>query len=122
MVRRFAASFTTRLNVFAVLLPPLRARRKDFHDLVWHFVEKFGLRMGKRVEPEHIPADTMSALTQNVRVPCVRGARPSLASIHPGNRFQVSVRLHPRGTHVFWQTQPGIDNFDQKVTRVKRAC
>jgi transcriptional regulator with GAF, ATPase, and Fis domain len=50
-----------RLNVFPVLLPPLRARREDIHVLVTHFVEKFGRRIGKHVE--HIPETTMSALT-----------------------------------------------------------
>jgi formate hydrogenlyase transcriptional activator len=49
-----------RLNVFPILLPPLRARRDDIPALVTHFVEIYGRRMGKRIE--HIPASTMSAL------------------------------------------------------------
>jgi formate hydrogenlyase transcriptional activator len=49
-----------RLNVFPVVLPPLRERREDIPALVTHFVENFGGRMGRRIE--HIPPETMSAL------------------------------------------------------------
>ena len=57
----FRSDLYYRLNVFPVLLPPLRARREDIQDLVMHFVEKFGRRIGKQVA--HIPDTTMSALT-----------------------------------------------------------
>jgi len=50
-----------RLNVFPVLLPPLRERREDIPALVAHFVEIYGRRMSRQIE--HIPPTTMSALT-----------------------------------------------------------
>src|SRR5260370_22759394 len=50
-----------RLNVFPILLPPLRARLEDIPALVAHFVEICGRRMGKQIE--HIPPETMSALS-----------------------------------------------------------
>ena len=49
-----------RLNVFPVVLPPLRARPEDIPALVTHFADIFGRRIGRQIE--HIPPSTMSAL------------------------------------------------------------
>jgi formate hydrogenlyase transcriptional activator len=57
---QFRSDLYYRLNVFPILLPPLRARREDIPALVTHFVEMFCRRMGKEIE--HIPPETMFAL------------------------------------------------------------
>jgi formate hydrogenlyase transcriptional activator len=51
-----------RLNVFPVVLPPLRERRDDIPRLVRHFSQKFARQMGRRIET--IPAETMDALVE----------------------------------------------------------
>jgi formate hydrogenlyase transcriptional activator len=63
MVRRneFRSDLYYRLNVFPVVLPPLRERLQDIGLLVSHFVEMFGQRMGKRID--QIPKETLDALT-----------------------------------------------------------
>ena len=63
MVRRseFRSDLYYRLNVFPVLVPPLRERREDIPLLVSHFVEVFARRMGKRID--RIPQKTTNALT-----------------------------------------------------------
>jgi formate hydrogenlyase transcriptional activator len=60
-LNEFRSDLYYRLNVFPVLLPPLRERRQDIPGLVLHFVETFSLRMGKPIR--HIPPETLEAFT-----------------------------------------------------------
>lgn len=55
----FRSDLYYRLNVFPVVIPPLRERREDIRQLVRHFVEVFARRMGKHIE--QIPEATMDA-------------------------------------------------------------
>jgi formate hydrogenlyase transcriptional activator len=61
MVQRkeFRSDLYYRLNVFPIVLPPLRERRQDIAKLVRHFVEIFARRMGKRID--HIAEETLES-------------------------------------------------------------
>ena len=49
-----------RLNVFPIMVPPLRERTEDIPTLAWSFVDEFSRGMGKRIES--IPKDQVLAL------------------------------------------------------------
>jgi formate hydrogenlyase transcriptional activator len=59
----FRADLYFRLNVFPIVLPPLRDRRGDIPPLVEHFVQGFAKRQGKSIE--RIPGEVMDALKRH---------------------------------------------------------
>jgi formate hydrogenlyase transcriptional activator len=60
--REFRADLFYRLNVFPIMIPPLRNRREDIPILVRYFVDKYAKAMNKKIE--RIPASVMDALTR----------------------------------------------------------
>jgi transcriptional regulator with GAF, ATPase, and Fis domain len=60
--QRFRSDLYYRLNVFPVVLPPLRERPEDIPTLASYFVQKYAPRMNKRIQT--IPTETIEALTR----------------------------------------------------------
>jgi formate hydrogenlyase transcriptional activator len=58
--KKFRADLYYRLNVFPIMLPPLRERGDDIPLLIEHFVEKFARRQGKSIA--EIPDEVMDSL------------------------------------------------------------
>ncbi|HKE59519.1 MAG TPA: sigma 54-interacting transcriptional regulator [Pyrinomonadaceae bacterium] len=58
--KQFRSDLYYRLNVFPILVPPLRERREDIPLLVQHFTQKYARRMNKRIDT--IPESTIQKL------------------------------------------------------------
>lgn len=89
---RFREDLYYRLNVFPLVLPPLRERLDDIPRLVHHFTHQFARRMGRRIET--IPSAIMDALVRypwpgNVRE--LQNVIERAVILTPGQSLQVPL-------------------------------
>jgi formate hydrogenlyase transcriptional activator len=110
----FRADLYYRLNVFPVLLPPLRERLDDIPRLVRHFTQRFARRMGRRIET--IPSAVMDALVRyswpgNVRE--LQNVIERAVILSPGPSLQVpSGDLQPAATQAAAPTSAAVTLAD----------
>ena len=92
--RKFRADLYYRLNVFPVVVPPLRERPEDIPLLVSYFTRHFAARMGKEIST--IPSQSMEALKRypwpgNIRELQNLVERAVIASAGPSLKLPLEV-------------------------------
>jgi len=92
--KKFRADLYYRLNVFPVVVPPLRERPEDIPLLVSYFTRQFAARMGKEISK--IPSQSMDALKRypwpgNIRELQNLVERAVIASTGPSLKLPLEV-------------------------------
>lgn len=60
--KEFREDLFYRLNVFPIFSPPLRHRKEDIPLLVWHFIRKYEVKMGREIK--NVPQKVTEALME----------------------------------------------------------
>src|SRR5262249_6814557 len=90
--KQFRADLYYRLNVFPILVPPLRERREDIPLLVRYFARQYAARMGRRIK--WILSSTMEALVCHAWPGNIRELQNLIERAvirSPGDRLDVPV-------------------------------
>ena len=112
---RFREDLYYRLNLFPILVPPLRERIEDIPQLVWAMLEEFSSRMGKKITK--VPRRTMDALQQHPWPGNVRELRDVIehaAIVTEGDVLRVHVSKEAPGgrpcPHARWPIRSAISS------------
>ncbi len=94
MVRegKFRSDLFYRLNVFPIVVPPLRDRAEDIPEIVWHVLEEFGTRFGRTVDG--VQASTMRKFQKYAWPGNVRELRNVIERnliLNPGPMFKADI-------------------------------
>jgi formate hydrogenlyase transcriptional activator len=120
---RFREDLYYRLNVFPVVLPPLRERLEDIPRLVRHFTQQFARRMGRGIEA--IPSAVLDALVRyawpgNVRE--LQNIIERAVILSPGPSLQVPLGdLQPADTQAPVPTPAAVTLFDAEREHILGA-
>jgi formate hydrogenlyase transcriptional activator len=119
----FRVDLYYRLNVFPVVLPPLRQRPDDIPRLVRHFTHQFARRMGRRIET--IPTAVMEALVRypwpgNVRE--LQNVIERAVILSPGSSLQLPPGdLQPVPAQAPAPTTPAVTLADAEREHIRNA-
>jgi len=99
--KRFRSDLYYRLNVFPIVIPPLRDRREDIPALVEHFIRMYADRLKRQLEP--VSSSVLKALTDydwpgNVRELANVIERATVAARDGEPRFDLPLRGDGNGS------------------------
>ena len=89
---KFRPDLFYRLNVFPIVVPPLRDRMEDIPEIVWHVLEEFGTRFGRTVDG--VQARTMRKFQKYTWPGNVRELRNVIERnliLNPGPMFKADI-------------------------------
>jgi transcriptional regulator with GAF, ATPase, and Fis domain len=121
---KFRPDLYYRLAVFPVEVPPLRLRREDIPLLVWHFISKKQVRLGKTFSS--VPEKVMRALVEydwpgNVRE--LENVVERAMILSSGSALMLEESLRPARPHIqrgLSTSPPDVDRA--QVVRVLEEC
>ena len=114
---RFRADLYFRLNVFPVVLPPLRERRSDIPDLVSYILVNYNRQFGRTIES--VADETLKRLTDydwpgNIRELQNLLARAVVLSV--GSCIKVGSRIFPSSQ----VTEPDVAEASQDLNQIEK--
>ncbi|MBZ5670377.1 MAG: sigma 54-interacting transcriptional regulator [Acidobacteriia bacterium] len=113
--RLFRSDLYYRLNVFPIVVPPLRERAGDIPLLVRYFAQKYARRMDRRIET--IPAEEMEALTRYHWPGNVRELENLIERYAPGTLFLGEGRRQGVEDGVLHRYVGGRDGLHRELAR-----